>query len=94
MARCECGSPDGTPIILWIDDDEAPPAFPMTVGAWKVDPIAGLSYWRVFGTEDGTSLYFDQHVRGWMPLPPLVFAMLDTHSPVLHHLVLHRIDPR
>lgn len=61
---------DGTPIILWIDDDEAPPAFPGTVGAWKVDPIAGLSYWRVFGTEDGTSLYFDQHVRGWMPLPP------------------------
>ncbi len=60
---------DGTPIILCIDDDEAPPAFPVTVGAWEEDPTAGVSYWRVFGAKDSTSLYFDQHVQGWMPLP-------------------------
>ena len=60
---------DGTPVILWIDDDEAPPAFLVTVGAWEEDPTAGVSYWRVFGAKDGTSMYFDQHVQGWMPLP-------------------------
>ncbi len=32
---------DGTPVILWIDDDEAPPAFLVTVGAWEEDSIAG-----------------------------------------------------
>ncbi len=60
---------DGTPIIPWIDDDEAPPAFLVTVGAWEQDPVGGVSYWRVFGAKDGTSMYFDQHVQGWMPLP-------------------------
>jgi hypothetical protein len=24
---------DGTPVILWIEDKEAPPAYPVTVGA-------------------------------------------------------------
>jgi hypothetical protein len=46
---------DGTSTILWLDDDdEAPPAFPVTVGAWEVDPTAGVSYWCVFGAKDGT----------------------------------------
>ena len=60
---------DGSPVILWIDDNEAPPTFPVTVGSWEVDPAAGVSYWRVFGTKGMPALYFDQHVRGWMPLP-------------------------
>ncbi len=55
---------DGTPIILWIDDDEAPPVFLMTVGVWEEEPIGGVSYWRVFGAKDSTSVYFDQHVQG------------------------------
>jgi len=61
---------DGTPVILWIDDDEAPPVFLVTVEAWEEDPIAGVNYWRVFGAKGMPSLYFDQHVQGWMPLPP------------------------
>ncbi len=60
---------DGTPVILWIDDDEAPPSFPVTVGAWEEDSTGRVSYWRLFGPKDGTSVYFDQHVQGWMPLP-------------------------
>jgi hypothetical protein len=60
---------DGSPIILWIEDDEAPATFPVTVGSWEVDPVAGLSYWRVFGPKDSALFYFDQHIRGWMPLP-------------------------
>lgn len=60
---------DGSPVLLWVEDDETPPTFPVTVGLWEVDPRAGLSYWRVFGAKDSTALFFDQHVRGWMPLP-------------------------
>ena len=60
---------DGTPVILWIDDEEAPLPFSVTVGSWEVNPIAGVSYWRVFGAKGMPSLYFDQHIRGWMPLP-------------------------
>jgi hypothetical protein len=48
---------DGTPVILWLDDDEAPPAFAVTVGAWEVNPVAGVSYWRVFGAKGMPSLY-------------------------------------
>jgi hypothetical protein len=61
---------DGTPILLWLEDDESPPAFPVTVGTWEVDARAGLSFWRVFGAKDETTFYFDQNVRGWKPLPP------------------------
>jgi hypothetical protein len=31
-------SRDGTPVILWIDDDEAPPVFLVTVGTLEEDP--------------------------------------------------------
>ena len=29
---------DGTPVILWLDEDEMPPVFPQPVGFWIVDP--------------------------------------------------------
>jgi hypothetical protein len=59
---------DGTPVILWIYDHDAPPDYPVTVGVWETDDITGASYWRVFGAKDA-SFYFDQHIMGWKPLP-------------------------
>jgi hypothetical protein len=47
---------DGSPVLLWIQDDEDPPDFPVTVGFWETNTR-------------GSSTYFDQHVRGWRPLP-------------------------
>jgi hypothetical protein len=40
---------DGTPVILWIEDQDAPPAYPVTVGVWERDDITGRRHWRVFG---------------------------------------------
>ena len=60
---------DGTPVILWLADAETPPSFPVTVGVWEADDASSLGYWRVFGAKDILSFYFDQHVRGWRPLP-------------------------
>jgi|EndMetStandDraft_3_1072993.scaffolds.fasta_scaffold407996_1 hypothetical protein len=60
---------DGTPIILWLEDDEAAPPFVVTVGLWKADPDAGISYWRVFEVDETPTIYFDRHIRGWRPLP-------------------------
>jgi hypothetical protein len=60
---------DGTPVILWIEDEEAPPAYPVTVGVWVTDDMMERSYWRVFGAPYGTHTYFDWHVVGWRPLP-------------------------
>ena len=59
----------GTPVLLWIHDEEAPPTYPVTVGAWVSDYMTGRSYWRVFSNVIGTHIYFDQHIRGWMWLP-------------------------
>ena len=62
---------DGTPVILWLEDADAPPEFPVTVGVWETDEAMGLvGFWRVLGAKDGTSIYFDQQVVGWKPLPP------------------------
>ena len=60
---------DGTPVILWIEDEEALPAYPVTVGVWGTDDMMGLGHWRVFGDRYGTHIYFDRHVIGWRPLP-------------------------
>ena len=65
---------DGTPVILWIADNEAPPTYPVTVGVWETDDITGASYWRVFGDPFGVHTYFDQHVMGWKPLPRIPHA--------------------
>jgi hypothetical protein len=55
---------DGTPVNLWIEDGEAPPTYPVTVGVWETDDMTGLSHWRVFGARYGTHTYFDQHIVG------------------------------
>jgi hypothetical protein len=60
---------DGTPVILWMEDAEAPPPYPVTVGVWETDDITRRSHWRVFGARYGTHTYFDQHIVGWRPLP-------------------------
>jgi hypothetical protein len=62
---------NGTPVILWVEDRDAPPHYPVTVGVWETDDITGVNCWRVFADHDGTHNYFDQHIRGWMPLPRL-----------------------
>jgi predicted DNA-binding WGR domain protein len=54
---------DGTPVILWIGDEEAPPAYPVTVGAWETDDITRRSYWRVFAARYGTHLLRSPHRR-------------------------------
>jgi hypothetical protein len=60
---------DGNPVILWIEDEEAPPTYPVTVGVWETDDITGARYWRVFGAHYSTHAYFDRHIVGWRPLP-------------------------
>ena len=60
---------NGMPVILWIEDGEAPPTYPVTVGVWETDDMTGISYWRVFGSPFSTHTYFDQHIRGWTFLP-------------------------
>jgi hypothetical protein len=60
---------DGTPVILWIEDAEAPPTYPVTVGVWETDDITRRSHWRVFSAWCGTHIYFDKHIVGWRPLP-------------------------
>jgi hypothetical protein len=62
---------NGTPVILWVEDRDTPPTYPVTVGVWETDDITGVSCWRVFADQHGIHNYFDQHIRGWMPLPRL-----------------------
>ena len=59
---------DGTPVILWTDDHEAPPVVPDTIGFWVVNPIIGLGYWWIFGGRDGRQSCTDRQIRGWQPL--------------------------
>jgi hypothetical protein len=37
-------SRDGICVILWIEDQEALPIYPVTVGVWKADDITGGSH--------------------------------------------------
>lgn len=57
---------DGTPVILWLEEDEAPPVLPRTVGFWTINPHVGLGYWRIF--VDPPRFCSDKQVRGWKPL--------------------------
>ena len=40
---------DGTPMILWMAEDQAPPALPVTVGFWTIHRQAGVGYSQIFG---------------------------------------------
>ena len=42
---------NGTPVILWIEDKDAPPTYPVTVGVWETDDITEVSCWRVFADQ-------------------------------------------
>lgn len=57
---------DGTPVVLWMAEDESPPVLPLTVGFWTDSPQAGVGYWRLFG--DPLRSCSDRQIRGWMPL--------------------------
>jgi hypothetical protein len=57
---------DGTPVILWMTEDESPPVLPLTVGFWTSSPQAGVSYWRFFG--ELPRFCSDKQIRGWKPL--------------------------
>ena len=35
---------DGSPVLLWIEDIDAPPVYPVTVGVWTVDHLDGARY--------------------------------------------------
>jgi len=57
---------NGTPVILWLAEDDAPPVLPLTVGFWTINPAAGVGYWRIFG--DPPRFCSNRHIRGWKPL--------------------------
>jgi hypothetical protein len=57
---------DGTPVILWMAEDGAPPVLPLTMAFWTVNPAAGVGYWRIFG--DPPRFGSDRNIRGWKPL--------------------------
>jgi hypothetical protein len=57
---------DGTPVILWMTEDNDPPGLPLTVGFWTINPAAGVGYWRLFG--DPPRFSSDRQIRGWKPL--------------------------
>jgi hypothetical protein len=59
---------DGTPVILWLAQDDTPPALPLTVGFWTVDTATGLGCWWIFGDLEATQFYSDEQIRGWRPL--------------------------
>ena len=57
---------DGTPVVLWMIEDETPPEAPLTVGFWTLNSKAGIGYWRIFG--DPPRFCSDRQIRGWRPL--------------------------
>jgi hypothetical protein len=59
---------EGTPVILWMIEDETPQSLPLTVGFWTVDTVTGLGGWRIFGSAESLPFLVDQQIRGWKPL--------------------------
>jgi hypothetical protein len=56
---------DGTPVILWMAEDDDPPVLPLMVGFWTINPYAGVGYWRIFG--DPPRFCSDRQIRRWKP---------------------------
>jgi hypothetical protein len=59
---------DGTPVILWMVEDETPPSLPLTVGFWTIETVTGLGGWRIFGTAESVPFRVDDQIRAWKPL--------------------------
>jgi hypothetical protein len=57
---------DGTPVILWMVEDEATLVLPVTVGFWTTSPEGRIGFWRSFA--DPPRFCSDQQIRGWRPL--------------------------
>jgi len=57
---------DGTPVILWLAEEDTAPERPQAVGYWTLNPQAGIGYWRLFG--DPPRVCSDRQIRGWKPL--------------------------
>ena len=43
-----------------MQDAEAPPTYPVTVGVWETDDVDTKSHWRVLGARYGTCTDFDE----------------------------------
>jgi hypothetical protein len=57
---------DGTPVILWMIENETSPEVPEPVAYWTLNPATGIGYWRLFG--DPPRFCSDRQIRGWKPL--------------------------
>ena len=57
---------DGTPLVLWMIENETPSEVPLSVGFWTLNPKAGIGYWPLVG--DPPRLCSDRQIRGWKPL--------------------------
>jgi hypothetical protein len=57
---------DGTPVILWMIENETSPEVPEPVGCWMLNAVTGIGYWRIFG--DPPRFCSDRQIRGWRPL--------------------------
>jgi len=59
---------DGTPVILWLFEDEEPPVLPLMAGFWTADPATGAGGWQIFGRDDNPQFVSDSQIRGWKAL--------------------------
>jgi hypothetical protein len=73
---------DGTPVVLWMVEDEMPPALPLIGGYWTVNTATGLGGWRIFGAAEGQPFRVDEQIQGWKPL-----LGDQNHCAVLHAAV-------
>ena len=53
---------DGTPVILWLAEEDTPLERPRAVGYWTLNPRVGIGYRRLFG--DPPRVCSDRHIRG------------------------------
>jgi hypothetical protein len=57
---------DGTPVILWMIEDEIPPTLPLSVVFWTINPQAEIGHWQLFG--DPPRFCSERRIRAWKPL--------------------------
>ena len=57
---------DGTPVILWMANEENPPVLPLIVGFRTGNPLTGVGRWQTFGESPRSCS--DRDIRGWLPL--------------------------